>query len=255
MTDARSPGVRPEETVVRLRWELDAVKWPGFLVLKKPTLRSSQSRMLAPVTDRDADLPLRYVTPPAWAPSALLQPLELLNDHAHLEKKAATNALELLTRWPEPNPPENWVAAMTAVARDEVEHLAVVSRLLARRGGRLAKQHANPYASGLHALVRRGRGPEELADRLMISALIEARSCERFRLLGEAEPLRGDAELRKLYRGLWASEHGHYRTFVQLAEQILPAPAVAKRWAEMLDAEAVLIQRQPPGPRMHGGLG
>src|SRR5205823_8030104 len=119
------------------------------------------------------DLPLRFETPLAWAAAALESPLELLNDHAHLEKKAAANALELLNRWPEPNPPENWVAAMTAIARDEVEHLAIVSRLLARRGGRLTRQHSNPYASELHKLVRKGQGPAELVDRLMISALIE----------------------------------------------------------------------------------
>src|SRR5215208_4965104 len=196
---------------------------------------------------RDA-LPLRYQTPPTWAAAALRQPLELLNDHAHLEKKAAANALELLNRWPEPSPPENWVAAITAIARDEVEHLAIVSRLLARRGGKLTKSHANPYASELHKLVRKGRGSEELVDRLMISALIEARSCERFKLLGEA--VENDRELKKLYTSLWASEHGHYRTFIQLAEQILPEKTVAKRWNEMLDAEAKLIRKQPPGPRM-----
>src|SRR6266705_6927225 len=133
-----------------------------------------------------ADLPLRYLTPPRWAAAVLADPLELLNDHAHLEQKAATNALELLNRWPAPRPPENWVAAMTAVARDEVEHLAVVCRLLSRRGGRLTKSHANPYASELHKLVRRGQGTSELVDRLMISSLIEARSCERFALLAEA---------------------------------------------------------------------
>src|SRR6188768_868815 len=104
----------------------------------------------------DATLPLRYETPASWAVGVLARPLELLNDHAHLEKKAATNALELLNRWPEPSPPENWVAAMTAVSRDEVEHLAVVCRILARRGGRLTKSHTNPYASGLHALLRKG---------------------------------------------------------------------------------------------------
>src|ERR1041385_8734967 len=118
------------------------------------------------------DLPLRYQTPIEWATSALARPLELLNDHAHLEKKAAPNALELLNRWPEPNPPENWVSAMTAVARDEVEHLAMVCRILARRGGKLTKSHSNPSASALHKLVRVGRGKEELVDRLMISALI-----------------------------------------------------------------------------------
>src|SRR3954462_8214961 len=130
----------------------------------------------------EADLPLRYKTPDKWAAKVLEEPLLLLNDHAHLEKKAATNALELLNRWPEPNPPENWVASMTAVARDEVEHLSVVSRILARRGGRLTRQHGNPYASALPKRVRRGAGPAELVDRLMISALIEARSCERFKL-------------------------------------------------------------------------
>ncbi len=199
----------------------------------------------------EIDLPLRYRTPERWAPGVLSNSLALLNDHAHLEKKAATNALELLNRWPEPNPPENWVTAITAVARDEVDHLAVVTRLLARRGGKLTKSHSNPYASELHKLVRKGLGPEELIDRLMISALIEARSCERFKLLGDA--VENDPELRKLYRGLWASEHGHYRTFIQLAEQLLPANVVQKRWSEMLDAEAEIIQTQPPGPRMHSG--
>src|SRR3954470_21394491 len=121
-----------------------------------------------------ATLPLLYATPGTWAVEVLTRPMDLLNDHAHLEKKAATNALELLNRWPEPSPPENWVAAMTAVARDEVEHLAVVCRILARRGGRLTKQHRNEYAMQLRALVRMGRGTEELVDRLMISSLIEA---------------------------------------------------------------------------------
>ena len=197
------------------------------------------------------DLPLRYITPPLWARQVLERPLELLNDHAHLEKKAAANALELVNRYPEPSPPENWVAAMTAIARDEVEHLAVVCRLLARRGARLTRQHSNPYASQLRQLVRKGAGPAELVDRLMVSALIEARSCERFKLLAEACD---DRELAKLYRGLWASEHGHYRTFIQLAEEIQDRELVGRRWEQMLDAEAKIVRRQPPGARMHGGI-
>jgi len=195
------------------------------------------------------DLPLRYRTPPAWADAVLADPLALLNDHAHLEKKAASNALELLNRWPDPTPPENWVAAMTAVARDEAEHLGVVTRLLARRGGRLTRTHRNPYAADLRALVRRGEGDCELVDRLLVSALIEARSCERFALLAVA--CTDDRELAKLYRLLWASEHGHYLSFVQLAEQVQPPKRVHPRWVAMLDAEARIIQRQPPGPRMH----
>ncbi len=196
----------------------------------------------------EIDLPLHAKTPKTWAPMALQDPMALLNDHAHLEKKAATNALELLNRWPEPNPPEEWVSQMTAVASDEVEHLRVVCRIIARRGAKLTRSHANPYASELHKQVRRGLGTEEVVDRLMISALIEARSCERFFLLIDACE---DDELKRLYKGLWASEHGHYLTFIQLAEKILPAKVVSKRWNEMLDAEAKLIKSQSPGPRMH----
>lgn len=201
---------------------------------------------------RDVDLPLTYVTSPAWATTVLAAPLVLLNDHAHLEKKAAANALELLNRWPEPSPPENWVSAMTAVARDEVEHLAVVCRILARRGGRLTKQHSNPYAAALRDLVRHGQGPAELVDRLLVSSLIEARSCERFKLLGDAISDE-DKELGKLYRGLWASEHGHYLSFLSLAKEILPPPEVEQRWAQMLEAEGRIIAAQPVGARMHSG--
>jgi tRNA-(ms[2]io[6]A)-hydroxylase len=202
-------------------------------------------------TTRKADLPLRSETSPLWARQALEDPLALLNDHAHLEKKAAGNALELLNRWPEPNPPENWVTAMTAIARDEIEHLGAVTRLLARRGGRLTRNHKNPYANDLRQLVRKGRGPEELVDRLLISALIEARSCERFDVLGRHCD---DTVLAKLYKGLWASEHGHYLMFLQLAEGVMAPKKVAKRWDWMLAQEAAIIGRQTPGCRMHSGI-
>lgn len=199
---------------------------------------------------RSADLPLRYQTPDRWAAEVLRDPAALLNDHAHLEKKAAANALELLNRWPEPNPPEYWVEKMTAIARDEVEHLAIVSRLLARRGGRLTKYHRNPYAQALRKLVRNGTGVSELLDRLMISALIEARSCERFEVLSRHCR---DAELAKLYSELWASENGHYRIFIDLARQLPDIENIEARWSDILDAEAEIIAAQPPGPRMHSG--
>lgn len=194
---------------------------------------------------------MHWFTPSHWAEQALDAPLELLNDHAWLEKKAATNALELLNRWPEPNPPENWVAALTAVARDEVEHLALVVRLLARRGGRLTKAHSNPYAAALRALVRVGRGQQELTDRLLVSALIEARSCERFFLLAQACR---DAELAKVYKGLFASEAGHYRLFIDLARRLPDVGAVDTRWRQMLQAEAKIIKAQRPGSSMHSGV-
>jgi tRNA-(ms[2]io[6]A)-hydroxylase len=199
---------------------------------------------------KDANLPLIYRTPDAWAESALTDPLKLLNDHAHLEKKAAVNALELLNRWPQPQPPELWETTLTAVARDEVEHLGAVIKLMHRRGGRLSPHHRNPYANALRQLVRLGRGLDELVDRLLVSALIEARSCERFALLGRAAD---DLALAKLYRGLWASEHGHYRVFLQLAQAIRPAAQVESRWEQLLAEESRIIGEQTPGPRMHSG--
>lgn len=197
------------------------------------------------------DLPLRSRTPSAWVALVMQNPLALLNDHAHLEKKAAGNALELLNRWPEPNPPENWVKVMTAIARDEVEHLAIVVRLLARRGGELTRYHRNPYATQLHRLVRLGEGRNELMDRLMISALIEARSCERFAVLATHCQ---DEELAHLYADLYASEAGHYQIFIGLARELPHICQVDQRWEKMLDDEAEIISIQPPGPSMHSGL-
>ena len=140
---------------------------------------------------------------------------------------------------------------MAAIASDEAAHLSSVVRLLNRRGGRLERTHRNPYANALRALVRKGRGNEELVDRLLISALIEARSCERFEVLARCSP---DRELARLYERLCSSELGHYRVFVRLAAQVMTEHAIDRRWRELLEAEAVVIAAQPPGIRMHGGL-
>lgn len=196
-------------------------------------------------------LPLLYKTSDEWAQTALGDVMELLNDHAHLERKAALNALELINRWPDPNPPSRWVPTMAAVARDEAEHLQTVTGIMAQRGGALSKDHKNTYAAGLHKLVRRGEGSRELLDRLIISALIEARSCERFEILGRLCP---DARLAKLYSELWESEHTHYRVFLALARDLLPGE-VEPRWQEMLHLESELLQAQPPGSRMHSHQG
>lgn len=204
-------------------------------------------------------LPLRSRTSAAWAHAALADPLALLDDHAHLERKAASNALALLTRWPQSTTgaagdstslAARWSKVLAAVAKDESEHLVLVVKILGRRGGVLGRVHANPYAAGLHALVRRGRGADELVDRLLVCALIEARSCERFERLAEVAE---DDELRRLYRGLLASERGHYRIFLDLAYAIPGADEVEARWAGLLDEEARVLAAQPPGARMHAG--
>jgi tRNA 2-(methylsulfanyl)-N6-isopentenyladenosine37 hydroxylase len=198
------------------------------------------------------ELPLLSRTPGGWAAMVLRDPLALLSDHAYLEKKAAANALELLNRWPEPSRPEEWTQTLAAIASDEASHLSSVVRLLTERGGRLERTHRNDYARQLHQAVRKGRGPEDLLDRLLVSALIELRSCERFEILAR-HSLETDPVLGRFYRRLWSSEFGHYRVFLRLAECVVAPPEIEARWREMLQLEAETIAAQPPGPRMHSG--
>jgi len=195
----------------------------------------------------ELSFPLHSRTPLEWGRAVLAEPIPLLIDHAFLEKKAATNAMELLTRWPN-DWLDGWVETMTAVARDEANHLAQVVRLLLARGGRMDRYHKNPYAGALRQLVRKGE-PTELLDRLLVAALIEVRSCERFAVLAEAS---SDAELAAFYRALYASEFGHYTVFLKLARAF--SRGVDERWEEMLAAEAVILAGQEPGPRIHSGV-
>jgi tRNA-(ms[2]io[6]A)-hydroxylase len=199
-----------------------------------------------------AEIPLLNRTPDDWAVAVLRDEAALLNDHAYLEKKAAANALELLNRWPEPNCPDDWVSTLAAIASDEAAHLRAVVRLLSSRDCRLARTHRNPYASALRELVRKGSGNLELADRLLVSALIEARSCERFGVLSRVS---SDRELARFYRRLEASELGHYRVFLHLAGHAIGQGELTARWLELLGAEADIISAQPLGPRMHSGAG
>ena len=200
----------------------------------------------------DGENPLLSQTPEAWAELALRDPLALLNDHAYLEKKAATNALELLNRWPEPSCPEEWTPTLAAIASDEASHLSAVVRILIDRGGRLERTHRNDYANRLRLHVRKGRGTDELVDRLLISALIELRSCERFDLL--ARYCRGrDAPLFRFYHRLGSSELGHFHVFLRLAGLTADSALVESRWREMLSFEAAAMAAQTPGPRIHSG--
>jgi tRNA-(ms[2]io[6]A)-hydroxylase len=207
--------------------------------------------------------PLRHLTPPAWVASATADLPAFLNDHAHLERKAASNALELLHRWPWPVTvrgesarqagADRWSRLLASIARDEAAHLAQVLRLLTAHGGHFERSHVNAYAAALRQSVRKGHGTSELVDRLLVSALIEARSGERFRLLAAhvSQP-----DLRRFYASLVASEEGHYRAFLDLAK-LLPEgrESVDERWDELLDVEASTIASMPAGPTMHSGYG
>ena len=131
----------------------------------------------------ERELPLLVFTPVEWAEEALKDEVALLNDHAHLEKKAALNALFLLHRWPdclaeEKGKVRRWTSALNQIAEEEVAHLELVLELLDVRGGVFSKGHKNHYAAALRDQERAGADPGDLIDRLCVSALIEARSCD-----------------------------------------------------------------------------
>ena len=195
-----------------------------------------------------AVLPLTWWTPPGWGDAALVDDRALLADHAQLEREAARNALHLMRRCPVEVDPLQWTLKLNGVARDEVGHLQAVARHLEDRGGELPRSFSNPYAADLRGLVRLGRGDDELADLLLVSALIECRSCERFAHLAAT-----GHDLAPFFGSLMASELGHHRLFVTLAGWVVGEDAARQRFDELLVAEGELAAAQPPGCRIHAG--
>jgi tRNA-(ms[2]io[6]A)-hydroxylase len=188
-------------------------------------------------------LVLRAATPAAWLQGALAAMDAVLVDHAHCEKKAAANALSLLQAYPEvPGLP----ALMARLAREEASHLARVLAWLERRGLVLGRDRGDPYAQGLQALVRTAARERQL-DRLLVAALIEARSCERLALLASGL---GKGELQAFYAELAQSEDGHQRLFLRLAERTHGA-AAQERLDVLLDREAELLRRLPLRAAIH----
>ncbi len=189
-------------------------------------------------------LSLAAPTDRSWAQRVLASLDELLVDHAHCEKKAAGVALNLLFRYPqhaflhEP---------LSRLAREELAHFEEVLRLLAARGSSLRPLRASPYAARLRR-EQRDEEPQRLVDVLICSALIEARSCERFRLLAETAPEPG---LAAFYRGLLEAEARHHHVYLRLAERLAPAPELRERLAWLAQREAEILAEVPPSVRMH----
>ena len=196
-----------------------------------------------PRTPDAAGLVLRAPTSPRWLPAALAQLDAVLVDHAHCEKKAAANALSLLQAYPDV---EGLPAQMARLAREEAGHLARVLGWLERRGLALGRDRGDPYAQGLQGLVRTSPRERQL-DRLLVAALIEARSCERLGLLASGLP---EGELQVFYAELAQSEDGHQRLFVRIAERA-HGGAAGERLHVLLDAEAALLGRLPVRPAIH----
>lgn len=207
-------------------------------------------------TKTTQDLGLRRATPASWTAQACVDLPALLDDHAHLERKAASNALALLNRWPSqvrglPSARRDWVRALSSIAVDESRHLGQVLTELDQVGGVFSAGHANTYAAALRALVRTGGGQQELLDRLLVSGLIEARSCERFRLLAVGAP---SARLRRFYDVLARSEAGHHHAFTRLATYVMDEDAVRCRQDELQEREARIITEQAPGSTLHSWI-
>jgi len=186
---------------------------------------------------------LRSRTEADWLQRAIDGTAEVLIDHAHCERKAATNALSLLARFPD-HP--DLVAPMLELVREELTHFETVLGLLQARGLVLVPQSPSGYQAQLFALVRKDAW--KLVDLLLVAALIEARSCERFRLLSEHHP---DAELRQTFRSLLESEARHHAVFVRLAEARADRGLVRERLGELAEREREILESLPRLARIH----
>lgn len=188
---------------------------------------------------------LQSETNPEWIDVACANTDSILIDHALCEKKAAAFALALITRYPKRS---RLIHDMIALAQEELEHFEMVMLELDKRGLTLTKDVGNPYANALHKFVRQGE-PKRLLDSLIVGALIEARSCERFSLLAKHAPTE---ELRSMYSSLLASEAGHYRAYTDIAREYFPVEEVRARLKEFADYEADVVKGLANTPTVHG---
>jgi tRNA 2-(methylsulfanyl)-N6-isopentenyladenosine37 hydroxylase len=191
-------------------------------------------------------LGLELPTDPRWTDIAAMQIGDVLIDHAYCEQKAASSCISLIVHYPEK---ALLVETLTPIVAEEWGHFQRVLKELKKRNIPLGRQRKDEYVNQLMQLITKGDTEKMFLDRLLICGLIEARSCERFKLLSENLE---DESLQKFYRELMISEAGHYRTFLELAETYAPAEKVRARWKELLHAEAAIMQSlSPRGDRIH----
>ena len=191
-------------------------------------------------------LNLSSSTDPTWLSRALAHVDEILVDHAHCEKKAASTAVGLLFRYPDHS---SLQVPLSRLAREELAHFEEVLGHIERRGAEFYRMTPSPYAASLLSACRRDE-PGRVVDTLLCCALIEARSCERMQLL--ADHLE-DPDLAALYRGLLASEARHHRSYVDLALGlgVVPEEEIRTRLAELSAHEAEVVASGPREPRFH----
>ncbi len=194
-------------------------------------------------------LRLQLPTDPRWVNIVEKNISEILTDHAWCEQKAATNAITIITfnsEFPD------LVTDMLLLAKEEIEHFEMVHEIIKKRGLKLGRERKDEYVGELAAYMKRnvsGSRVSGLVERLLFSAMIEARSCERFKILSENI---NDPELSQFYRELMESEAGHYTTFITYARKYGTGIDVEQRWREWLDFEASVIARYGNRETIHG---
>lgn len=192
-------------------------------------------------------LGLQLPTDPRWVDLAAISIEEILTDHAWCEQKAATTCISLISIY---NDKEEMVKELAPIVTEEWGHFRMVLKEIEKRGLKLGKQRKDVYVNRLLDFQKKGgRTEDRFLDQLLTMALIEARSCERFKRLSEGLD---DEYLRKFYRLFMESEAGHYTLFITLAEHYLPKEQVRSRWAEWLAYEKMVMEEmEVRGDRIH----
>lgn len=192
-------------------------------------------------------LGLQLPTDPRWVNIAQMNIEDILVDHAYCEQKAASSCISLIVQYPDK---KELVDMMTPVVAEEWSHFERVMEQLDKRGMTFGKMRKDEYVVRLSQILKKGGSREQqLVEKLLMNALIEARSCERFKLLSQHIE---DEELQKFYYELMVSEAGHYKNFLALAKTYMPEDYVQNRWKEFLKEEAeILSTLEVRGDRMH----
>lgn len=193
-------------------------------------------------------LKLQLPTDPLWVKNVVESNMEeILTDHAFCEQKAASNAITLIVQNPNLS---DLVQEMAALVQEEMDHFKRVHAIILERGYVLGRERKDNYVNELRKFIIIGGGrTEQLVDRLLFSAMIEARSCERFKVMSEHI---NDKQLSVFYHELMVSEATHYSTFIRLAKKYGGHVDVDKRWKEFLDYEAQVIQNYGKAETIHG---
>ena len=189
---------------------------------------------------------LKLPTDPRWANIAEGNLEEILTDHAWCEIKAASNAMMLINLLPEFT---EITTELTSIAKEELDHFEQVHEIIKARGWVLGRERKDSYVNDLFKFMKPGNRKHLIVERMLFAAMIEARSCERFKVLSENIQ---DEELSKFYWDLMESEAGHYTTFITYARKYGQGIDVEKRWREWLEFEASVIASYGKGSTVHG---